>query len=48
MDGKWEKEGGRDYIRHENTFEGGEYVYVDCGDGITGIHLEQNFSNCTF
>ena len=29
------------------TFEGGEYVYyLDCGEGITGVGICPNSSNC--
>lgn len=31
-------------LGHESTFEGDEYVpHVDCGDGVTGAYMWQNF-----
>lgn len=46
-DGKCKKE----YLsikRQEKTFEGGGCVHhLDSGDGLAGVQLCQNFSNCT-
>lgn len=33
---------------HEDASGGEEYIYhLDCGDGLTEVHLCQNLLNCT-
>ena len=44
----YHRERERERERERRKLEGVGYVYhIDCGDGVTGVYIRPDFSNCT-